>query len=77
MSRMSAPCILQVLDHSGTEVTWDTDQPEEVAVARKLYASLADKKYLAYRVDGADAEVIRGFDPAAPKIVMSPQTVGG
>jgi hypothetical protein len=69
---------LNILDHTGdTELTWDHDRDVEVRAAREMFASLKKKGYLAYRVHGDDREVIREFDPAAERIVMSPQLVGG
>lgn len=75
---VSAPCVLHALDSTGdTSLTWDVGQPQEVAAARELFTTLKGKGYLAYRVDGENREAIRKFDATAPKIVMTPQLVGG
>jgi hypothetical protein len=76
---MSAPCVLKALDETGdTELTWDPNRPDEVAAARAMWDRLVgEKKYLAYRVEGKERTKIRSFDPQAPKIVLTPQLVGG
>lgn len=71
---------LAVLDRTGdTRLEWDPERRDEVDAARKMFAELKAKRYLAYRcdADGNRGEVIREFDPEAERIVMTPQLVGG
>lgn len=73
--------MMQVMDPSGhTEVTWDSDVPAEVEVARAAFRQLTeDKGYQAFRVrnGGERGERMRTFDASAEKILMIPQLVGG
>lgn len=71
---------LSAVDSTGdTKLIWDEANDTEVDAARKLFAELKGKGYLAYTVDkaGHQAEVIHEFDPAAVAIIMTPQLVGG
>lgn len=69
-----------ILDQSGdTKIIWDRTKAEEVEAARATFDSLKKKGYLAYTVNarGDKGEVIKDFDPAAEKIILSPQMKGG
>jgi hypothetical protein len=71
--------VLSVLDRDAgdTKLEWDVDNEAEVAAAKSHFLQLKGEGYLAYRVDADGNEVIREFDASAPKIIMSPQLVGG
>lgn len=72
--------VIIVLDHTGdTRVMWDPRIKDEVDNAKKTFADMKKKGYLAYTVkkNGDPGEVIQEFDPQAGKIIMAPQLVGG
>lgn len=74
------PHTMHIQDHTGdTTVSWLVDNEIETEAARKHFKRLKKAGYLAYRTDadGGRAEVIQEFDPAAGRIIMSPQLVGG
>jgi hypothetical protein len=71
---------LSVLDETGdTKIVWDEDKAAEVEEARGTFDRLRKKGYVAYRVNkkGDQGEVMERFDPAAEKIILSPQLLGG
>lgn len=71
---------LHVLDHTGdTRTIWNTDNQDEIDAAKATFTKLKKKGYLAYSVDeaGDKGEVIQTFNPAAGRIIMAPQLVGG
>lgn len=72
---------LHTLDRTGdTRVMWDKGNADEVTAARRTFDDLKKKGYLAYRAVGKKGdrgEVIREFDPAAERIIMTKQLVGG
>lgn len=73
--------MMKVMDPTGhTEITWDSDVPAEVAVAKAAFKELTENKgYQAFRVgeNGQRDERLRTFDPEAEKILMIPQLKGG
>lgn len=71
---------LAVMDQTGdTKIIWDSENEDEVAVAKATFDSLVKKGYAGYSVkrDGEKNEVIRQFDPTAEKLIMAPAMVGG
>lgn len=71
---------LRIMDGSGdTKIIWDSDQPEEVKVARETFKKLRKKGYNAYSVRrlGEKGEVVTEFDPDAEKIILAPPMSGG
>jgi hypothetical protein len=62
-----------------TKLIWDPDNEHEVAAARKMFNSLRDKRFLAFKVGekGRKGEQITTFDPSLEKIIMSPAIAGG
>lgn len=76
-----------VMDPTGHKtVTWDPDNAESVAEARREFNRLKRQGYQGYRMnvvhqDGVvveeDGERITEFDPAAGKVLMSPGMAGG
>lgn len=80
MTTTTSEHTLHVLDHTGDSRTiWNPENQDEVDAAKATFDRLKKKGYLAYTVeeDGKRGEVIRRFDPAAGKIIMAPQLVGG
>ena len=72
--------MLCVMDVSGDSKTiWDPDNSDEVTNAQRTFNDLKHKGYTAYRVreDGKKAEIMREFDPAAGKVILSPAMAGG
>jgi len=61
------------------KVIWDPENDDEVAAARAQFATLTKKGFMAYSVGagGRKGTLIRAFDPAAEKIILSPPLVGG
>lgn len=71
---------MHVMDQTGhTSVTWDIDQPDEVAAARETFDRLIRAGYSAFAVEGRDQQGrrITTFDPQAGKLMMVPQLRGG
>ena len=71
---------LHIMDHTGhTTKEWDPAVASEVEAARAAFNQMKGRGYLAYSVNtkGDKGEVIKGFDPNAESIVMSPQMIGG
>jgi len=73
--------LMHELDKTGdTRVMWDRGNSDEVAAARRQFADLTKKGFIAYRAEGKDGnrgEVIREFDPDAERIILVKQLVGG
>lgn len=71
---------LIVMDRTGDSRTAFTpDDAASVATAMEKFAEMTGKGYFA-TVPGDGGEpgrLIRAFDPAAEKIIMSPQLIGG
>jgi hypothetical protein len=71
---------MHVLDRGGdTKIIWDSDNPDEVASARRSFDELRGKGFTAYRVDdkGEGSALIRNFDPTAEKMIFRPAMAGG
>lgn len=72
---------MAVLGKEGdTKTIWDSDNPDEVEVARKTFNDLVGKKkYLAFAVkkDGDKGERISEFDPKLGKMILVPPMQGG
>jgi hypothetical protein len=71
---------LKTLSHEGdTRISWDADNPDEVAVAREAFLRLIRRGYLAYTADGDEARgsQIHAFDPEAETVVLVPALQGG
>jgi hypothetical protein len=63
-----------------TKYIWDKNNAAEVEVARSTFNSFVkDKKYLAFKVNGAGdkGEQVRDFDPTAERYIFAPMMVGG
>jgi len=75
-------CLLSIADSTGdTRIMWDPRDKDEVKVAKEAFDKAKAKGMLAYAVDEATGErkgeVIREFDPARSKIIMTKQLTGG
>jgi hypothetical protein len=77
---------MEVMDRTGhTTVTWDPENAESVANARTEFDRLRREGYSAFRMDAVGegvvvenkGERIDTFDPAAGKLLLIPQRVGG
>lgn len=72
---------LAIMDHSGdTKLMWDSENEDETENARRTFATMKAKGFMAYTVKGKSGdkgEVIREFDPDAESIIMVPQMKGG
>ncbi len=71
---------LSVMDHTGDiKLIWDSDNDDEVDLARKQFKEAKKKGYAAFSVNkkGDKGEVIQEFDPNAEKIIMAPPLAGG
>jgi hypothetical protein len=73
---------MSIMDHTGdTKLMWDSDNPDEVAAAKKTFDELVGKKkMLAYRVSKKgkqSGEVIKEFDPKAERMIITPALAGG
>lgn len=69
------------MDGTGdTKTTWDPNNPEEVAIAKRTFDELKAKGYVAYRVDGKNGEkgeVMKEFDPSAARMILAKPMRGG
>lgn len=73
-------CEMRVMSNEGdTKISWDPDNPHEVAVARRTFDELVGgKRFLAYAVrGGGKGEVVREFDPDEQQLILAPPLVGG
>lgn len=71
---------MHVMNESGdTRLSWDEDNRDEVANAKRTFEDMTGKGYMAYKMNksGEKGEQIRTFDPSVEKIVLSPQMKGG
>lgn len=77
---------MQIMDSSGhTTVTWDPDNLDSVADARREFERLTGQGYQAFRMEAVGESIvvehkgerISEFDPEAGKVLMVPQRVGG
>ena len=62
-----------------TKTIWDSEKPDEVAVARETFDKLKAKGYAAFRVDrwGKKSERMKAFDSEAGAVIMVPNFAGG
>lgn len=59
---------------------WDQNNPDEVADARRSFDELTGKGYSAFVAEGKAGDKgkrLRSFDPAAERIILVKQNVGG
>ena len=70
--------VINVLDPTGDiEITWDPDNPEEVAKARQMVLDLKSKGYSFFLVDGSEApdEVTAGKGTLKARLVDAEELV--
>jgi hypothetical protein len=64
-----------------TKHIWDKTKPAECEAAKALFNTLVnDKKYLAFKVKGADGsqgEQVKEFDPQEERYIFVPMMQGG
>ncbi len=68
------------MNHEGDKrIMWDSQSKDEIKEAEETFNEHKAKGYMAYRVSkkGDEGSVIDTFDPAAERIIMRPQMVGG
>ena len=72
--------VMALMNSSGDLKTiWNSENADEVAVARKSFDEAKRKGMMAYRVNrkGNRGEVINEFDPDAETIILAPAMQGG
>jgi len=62
-----------------TKVVWDSENKDEVALAKKQFDEAMDKDFTAYRVKkgGKNSMKMTEFDPDAEQIILVPVVEGG
>jgi len=75
---------ISLLNQKGhTQTTWDTEKPETVEAARRVFARLMRQGCSAYAMEAApvagspSGTLIREFDPEVATIVIHRPLVGG
>lgn len=71
---------MQVMDPTGhTTVNWTQGNEADEDVARTTFITMISRGYNAFRVDpdGGPSVRMKDFDPAAEKMILIPQLVGG
>ena len=71
---------LRVMGRKGdTKLSWDTENPAEVEVARKAFEEFYQKGFAAFLVKtkGGKGMQIEKFDPEADRILFIPPIAGG
>lgn len=73
--------VIELTDASGdTKLMWDSRNVAEVDMAKTVFKKAIKDGSLIYSVKGKrgeKAEVVREFDPALERIIITPQPVGG
>jgi len=73
--------VMHELNHEGdTKIVWDSENPEEVAVAKAAFTAARKKGMLAYAAQGAKGErgsQVREFDASAERIILVKPMQGG
>lgn len=72
-------CRLSVMDSSGDrQVTWQPDNPSEVAAAKAIFDAVKRRGYLVYsQPAGGSGVAVRQFDPNAEDLIAVPPIVAG
>ena len=72
---------LRIMDpvEGDLKITWDTEDDDQVELARKNFDAAKKKKMVAYEVkkDGSKGKILHRFEPDAEAIIMAPPLVGG
>jgi hypothetical protein len=71
---------MSIMDWSGhKELKWNTDQPDEVGLAKETFDKLIKEGYSAFaaKTKAEQKQSIREFDPTMEETVMVPRIIGG
>jgi len=71
---------MSIMDRSGhKQLKWNTDRPDEIAVAKETFDRLIGKGYSGFASKNKleAKHTIKEFDPTMEEVVMVPRTVGG
>jgi len=71
---------MSVMDSSGhKQLTWSTDQPDEIAMAKKTFDQLIGDGYFAFASEKKmeTKHLISKFNPAMEEVIMVPRNVSG
>lgn len=72
---------MAILDTSGdTKIMWDSNNSDEVEAARDTFNKLKKKGYIAFSVEGKEAnkgKQVKDFDPKIERLIMAPAIGGG
>lgn len=71
---------LVILDSTGdTKIIWDSENDDEIEVAKDTFKKLTKKGYLAFKVKkgGEKGEVVKEFDADAERLILTPPIAGG
>ena len=62
-----------------SKVAWDSEKPDEVEAAKKMFNDLVGKGYVAFKVkgEGKKGERIQAFDPSEERLILVPPIAGG
>lgn len=75
---MGAMNEFKVLDPNGhTRTAWDTDSPEEVETARRIFDQLMGRGYRAFRMGAGEGVPQRNFDPQDKETLLVPPIRAG
>ena len=75
---MGAMNEFKVLDPNGhTRTAWDTDSPEEVETARRIFDQLMGRGYRAFRMGSGEGVPQRSFDPEDKETLLVPPIRAG
>lgn len=75
---MGAMNEFKVLDPNGhTRTAWDTDSPEEVETARRIFDQLMGRGYRAFRMGAGEGVPQRSFDPEDKETLLVPPIRAG
>jgi hypothetical protein len=80
LSQTSIQGTMSIMGKEGDlKVTWNSDEPDEVAAARVQFSNLVGKGYLAFKTDkkGGQGEQMREFDVTAERVILVKQLKGG
>lgn len=77
---MTAGTMHELNDKGDTKIVWDSENADEVAIAKAAFESARKKGMLAYKAEGRKGErgeQIRTFDPDAERIILVKAIQGG
>lgn len=78
MGKSAKSHILRVLDaHGDTTVTFDPQDPAEVADVETRFRELMERGFTAFDVSTMPARVMKTFDPRASEVIVTPRFAGG